>query len=214
MDVHSFVEQEWRAGNRDQAMIARKYVAEATAQQEPALRFNALYGPVYAAVAQEFAYQRKVDTDHRDGTPVGAQDTINQIREEENRPPFTREVEPVTPVSPVQHAPSPLEQRQRYLGEKVWVIRGSGRVKVHWTDVTVADADATAGHLLGMLTGIRQSIGFFTDAKNLMVKYGAQRLGDVPEEVARELMGADSTRSITSGDGHPEDGEPVHALNP
>lgn len=216
MDVHSFVDLAWREGVRDQARVAREYISKALAQDGATARFNALYGPIYAAVAQEYDYQNKTTrTDAYHGTSAAAQDTVDRIRAEQEHSQQSREMEPrPSPVAPVTHTPSPLEQRQRYLEERVWVIRGSGRVKVNWVDVTVQDADATASHLMGMLAGINANISFFTEAKTLMVKYHVQRLGDIPEDVAKVLMGTSSTPEITTSTGHPDDGEPIHSLNP
>lgn len=216
MDIHSYVDTAWKEGVKDPARVAREYISKALAQEAATSRFNALYGPIYAAVAQEFDYQNKTTrADPYNGTSAAAQDTVDRIRAEQERAQRSRDLDPrPSPMSPLAHTPSPLEQRQKYLEERVWVIRGSGRVKVNWVDVTIQDADATASHLMGMLAGINANISFFTDAKSLMMHHHVQRLGDVPEEAAKALMGTSSAPGITASSGHPEDGEPIHSLNP
>ncbi len=75
--------------------------------------------------------------------------------------------------------PTPLEARQVLLHLQVNVVREGRNVLILWSEITVADIDATVDGYHGIIQGVTERIAFLSSAKRLMLRAKVRTLGDV-----------------------------------
>lgn len=175
----------WGARHGDEEDVAMAYIATALKSRDPA---GMLLPAVKAAVAEEFRRRQHLVEDRVPWDELSAKETAA------TGDPGTRTLARVLTLHPprrrrylgTQHPASSLDAINDLLKTHLWVWRADSDGKpadgrmIAWADLTVADIAPTIAHERVMIAGFERRISRLETARDLMLRHGVTRFGDVP----------------------------------